>query len=185
MWVLPEKKICFLANPKTASLATAFALNSIGFKHFGDQHCIPSASGWEQRHDIDKTWIIFSTVRNHYDAMVSWYFHNTRAPEASKYFGHPFERFLYEWATNPEWFCDGQMYWKRVPLCNRILRYETLQADFSALLNSCNLPVVKIELHNVSKNRKGRDWQGFYTEKSIQFMEATFGGEMRKYGYGV
>lgn len=183
MWILPEKKICFLANAKTASLATSIALNSLGFKHFGDQHCIPEASGWARWREINDSWTVFCTVRNHYDVFVSWYFHQTRTPATSKYFGYPFERFLYEWAANPEWFCDGKMYWKRAPLCNRILRYETLQADFSALLNSCNLPVVKIESHNVSLNRKGRDWQRFYTDKSLQFMEDTFGGEMRKYDY--
>jgi hypothetical protein len=182
MWILPEKKICFLANAKTASLATAFALNSLGFKHFGDQHCIPAASGWPQWREIDNTWTIFSTVRNHYDVLVSWYFHNTRAPEASKYFGRPFERFLYEWVDS-EWFRDGQMYWKRASLCDRILRYETLQTDFSALLYSCNLPATKIELHNVSKNRKGRHWQEFYTDKSLQFVAGIFGEEMKLYGY--
>ncbi len=183
MWILPEKKICFLANPKTASLATAIALNSLGFIHFGDQHCVPEASGWKHWQEIDDSWVIFSTVRNHYDVLVSWYFYQTRTPAASKYFGWPFERFLYEWATNPEWFRDGRLYWKRTPLCDRILRYEILQTDFSALLNSCDIPAVKIELHNVSLNRKGRDWRMFYSEKSMQFMKDIFGDEMKQYGY--
>lgn len=183
MWVLPEKQMCFLANPKTASLATAFTLETLGFKHYGDQHCTPQGSGWSRREEIDDTWTIFCTVRHHYDVMVSWYFHNTRTP-ASKYFGYPFERFLYEWACNPEWFQNNRMYWKHYPLCNKVLRYEFLQADFHQLLIFSGLPLTTLQVHNVSKNRRGRQYQGFYSPKSSAFMEDKFGAEMCLLNYG-
>jgi hypothetical protein len=184
MWVLEEEKLCYLANPKTASLATAYTLETLGFKHYGDQHCTPDQSGWERRQEIDDTWIIFSTVRNHYDVMVSWYFHNTIRPGASKYFGWPFERFLYEWAHNPQWFRNNQMYGVRNPWCNRILRYETLQTDFNCLLKSLGFPPTLLQVHNVSRNRKKRPYHEFYTDKSVAFMEDRFGAEMRLLNYG-
>lgn len=184
MWILPEKQICFLANPKTASLATAYTLETLGFEHYGSQHCIPASSGWQHWQKIDNTWTIFCTVRNHFDVMVSWYFHNTRTPGTSKYFGHPFERFLYEWADNQKWFRDNKMYWERTPLCNNILRYEILQTDFNSLLISCGLPLTQLQQHNVSKNRKKRHYHNFYTKKSIKFMEDKFGVEMGLYNYG-
>ncbi len=183
MWILPEKKICFLANPKTASLATAQTLEMLGFKSFGDQHCIPAASGWRRWQEIDDTWIVFSTVRNHFDLMVSWFFHNTKTPAASKYFGWPFERFLYEWAHNPKWFRNNQVYWERTPLCNRILRYETLQTDFCDLLTGCGLQDLTLQVANVSKNRRARAHHGFYSKKSIEFMVSKFGAEMSLYNY--
>lgn len=183
MWVLPKEKMCFLANPKTASLATAFALETLGFKSFGDQHCIPAASGWGQWREIDNTWTVFSTVRHHLDLMVSWYFHNTKKPGVSKYFGWPFERFLYEWSSNPKWFRNHQVYWERAPLCTRILRFETLQADLCNLLTSCGLSCPPLQRHNVSKNRRGRACHEFYSEKSIEFMVSKFGAEMTLYDY--
>lgn len=184
MWVLPEKRMCFLANPKTASLATAFTLETLGFEHYGDQHAPPAGSGWEHRDEIDGTWTTFCTVRNHFDTMVSWYFHQTRTPGTSKYFGWPFEKFLYTWAQNPRWFRDGKMYWERWPLCNKVLRYETLQAGFDELLASHEFPQTMLQVHNVGKNREKRAHHAFYSEKSIEFMRDTFGAEMCLLNYG-
>ena len=183
MWVLPEKKVCFLANPKTASFSTAHTLESLGFLHYGDQHCTPDRSGWDHRQEIDSSWTIFCTVRNHFDTLVSWYFHQTLRPGKSKYFGWPFERFLYEWALNPRYFRDGQMYWERVPLCNRVLRFESLQIDFNELLDSCGLPATLLQIHNVSRNRKRRAYSEFYSEASVKFVEKTFGNELKLLGY--
>lgn len=183
MWVLPKKKLCFLANPKTASLATAYTLTSLGFEHYGSQHCTPEQSGWSRRGEIDNTWTVFCTIRNHFDVLVSWYFHNTKRPGTSKYFGWPFERFLYEWVDHPTWFRNGQMYWERNPLCNVILRYECLQDDFTHLLMQFDLPITKLQVHNVSKNRRRRSYQEFYTSSSIEFIEDKFGVEMRSLNY--
>lgn len=183
MWVLPEKKMCFLANPKTASLATAHTLESLGFVHYGDQHCIPACSGWNRRQEIDSSWTIFCTVRNHFDTMVSWYFHQTARPGKSKYFGQPFETFLYEWVHNSRYFRDGQMYWERYPLCNKVLRFESLQYDFDCVLTSHDLPATPLQVHNVSKNRKRRAFQELYSEASVKFMRETFGDEMELLDY--
>lgn len=175
--------MCFLANPKTASLSMAHTLATLGFWHHGDQHCTPDGSGWSRWKEIDDTWTTFCVVRNHFDVMVSWYFHNTRTP-ALKYFGRSFEQFLYEWALNPEWFRNNQMYWERNPWCNEILRYETLQIDFNNFLISCGLPPTLLQVHNVSKNRRGRQSHEFYSPKSIEFMKDQFGAEMALFNYG-
>ena len=184
MWVHPEKRMCFLANPKTASLATAFTLQTLGFEHFGDQHATPAGSGWKHRDEIDSTWITFCTVRNHFDVLVSWYFHQTQKPGTSKYFGWSFERFLYEWVLNPRWFQNDQIYWERYPLCNHVLHYETLQLDFDHVLELRDLPPTQLQVHNVSKNRKGRSHTVFYSGKSTAFVAEKFGVEMCSLGYG-
>jgi len=184
MWILPEKKMCFLANPKTASLATGYTLQALGFEQYGSQHATPDRSGWNRRDEIDDTWTVFCTVRNHYDVFVSWYFHNTRTPGTSKYFGWTFERFLYKWVDNLEWFRSGQMYWERNPWCNQVLRYETLQTDFNRLLRLHNLPALQLQIQNVSKNRRCRAYHEFYSAKSVQFIENKFGAEMGLLNYG-
>ncbi len=128
-------------------------------------------------------WTIYCVIRNHFDVMVSWWFHNTRNA-VSAHFGTSFEQFLYIWAHEGRWFKDGRMYWERNPYCNRILRYETLQRDFDTLLAAHNMPATKIQVHNVSVNRKGRDSTTFYSSKSTQFMYDFFGAEMEELGYG-
>lgn len=76
------------------------------------------------------------------------------------------------------------MYWERNPSCNRILRYESLQDDFNDLLVDHDLPKTKLQVHNVSQNRRGRAYHSFYTPKSIEFMNDQFGAEMRLLNYG-
>jgi len=144
---------------------------------------VPASSGWKHWRDIDDTWTTFCTVRNHLDVFVSWYYYTSKTPKETKYFSWPFEKFLYTFVDEPKWFRDGKMYWERTPLCNRILRYETLQRDLDDLLTVNFLPPTPLEVHNVSKARKGRDYHEFYTEKSIAFMEDRFGEEMELYGY--
>ncbi len=195
MWTNSDKRLCFLANPKTASSAMAHTLHTLGFQTIGGQHCTPPQSCW--RHwpvvktqlnnpakQIEKPWTIFCVVRNHFDVMVSWWYHNTQNAGA-KFFGHSFEQFLYAWVHEPKWFKDGQMYWERNPYCNLVLRHETLQADFDKLLTSHGLPATKLQVHNVSKRRKGKCYSAFYSEKSIKFMYDTFGAEMISLGYGA
>jgi hypothetical protein len=181
MWILPEKKMCFLANPKTASSSMGHTLHSLGFETIGDQHCIPETSGWRHWPVISKdSWTIFCTVRYHMQVMVSWYLHNTKTPSAP-YFGWPFEAFFYAWLDNPKWFRSGQMYWERSPLCNVILRHETLQADFDKLLAEHDLPATQMQVHNVSKRK--RDHSEYYSPKSLDYLTEHFKVEMTELGY--
>ena len=186
MWILPEKKMCFLANPKTASSAMGNTLHSLGFQTMGDQHCVPENSGWRHWPVISKDdWTVFCTVRSHMEVLVSWYLHNTAKPSAP-YFGFTFESFLYNWVANPKWFRTrepkrAQMYWERNPLCNVILRYETLQADFDKLLADHDLPATQMQRHNVSKRKK--DHSQYYTPKTLDFLQNHFKVEMAELRY--
>ena len=195
MLINTDKRICFLANPKTASAAMGHTLLSLDFQTMGGQHCTPPQSSWrhwpviqKQRENPEKPyenpWTIFAVIRNHFDVMVSWWFHNT-TNAVSAYFGTPFEQFLYKWVHEGRWFKDGKMYWERNPYCNMILRYETLQRDLDVLLVANDLPATKLQVHNVSMRRKGRDFRTFYSAKSIQFMYDVFGAEMEELGYGA
>lgn len=185
MWIMPEKKMCFLANPKTASSSMGFTLHSLGFQSIGDQHCIPETSSWRHWPTIDDSWTVFCTVRSHMEVLVSWYLHQTKTPSAP-YFGWQFESFFYNWVANPKWFYSpapkmGQMYWQRNPLCNVILRHETLQADFDKLLMENHLPATKMQVHNVSKRK--RDYSEYYSTKSLDYLTDYFKVEMTQLGY--
>jgi hypothetical protein len=182
MWVHPKKQMCFLANPKTASTATYLALEILDFEYYGNQHCTPDRSKWDYWREINNDWTIFCTIRNHYDVMVSWFFHNIRKP-GLHFYGQSFETFLYEYVKWQNWFRDGKMYWERNPWCNKILRYEALQKDFDQLLIAHNFPIIKLEIHNASKNRKGQNYRDFYSDATKEFMEEFFGDEMEELGY--
>lgn len=177
--------MCFLANPKTASSATGHTLHSLGFQSIGDQHCIPETSSWRHWPTIDDSWTVFCTVRSHMEVMVSWYLHQTKTPSAP-YFGFTFEAFLYNWMHNPKWFNirepkRAQMYHERTPLCNVILRYETLQHDFDKLLAEHDLPATVLQVHNVSKRKK--DHSEYYSTKSLDYLTDYFKVEMTQMGY--
>ena len=62
---------------------------------------------------------------------------------------------------------------------------QTLQSDFNTLLMAHNMPATKLQVHNVSTQRKGRDSSTFYNAKSTQFMYDVFGTEMEELGYGA
>ena len=186
MWILPEKKMCFLANPRTASSAMGNTLHSLGFVTIGDQHCTPETSGWRHWPVISKDdWTVFCTVRSHMEVMVSWYLHQTKTPSAP-YFGFTFESFLYTWIETPLWFRSrepkrAQMYWQRNPLCNVVLRHKYLQADFDKLLMEHDLPATQMQIHNVSKRKK--DHSEYYTPKTLDFLQNHFKVEMTELGY--
>jgi hypothetical protein len=114
--------------------------------------------------------------------MVSWYLHLSRKPNEA-FFGWPFEAALFCHLDNPLWFKKGRMYWERNPLCNVVLRYETLQADFDKLLADHDLPATELQVHNVSKQRRGRDSMSFYSDKAADFLAHYFKAEMTELGY--
>jgi hypothetical protein len=119
------------------------------------------------------------------EVLVSWYLHQTKHPSAP-YFGWPFEAFFYNWLDNPKWFRRpapkmGQMYWERNPLCNVILRYETLQADFDKLLMEHDLPATQMQIHNVSKRKRGHS--EYYSPKSLDYLTEHFKVEMTQLRY--
>lgn len=68
MYILREHSLAFLAHPRAASTAVATALTRIGGVRIGTHH-----GGFGEALLRPQDWRTVVVVRNHWDAVVSWY----------------------------------------------------------------------------------------------------------------
>jgi len=145
MYVHHEKKIGFIAHPRTASSATAHTLMKMGFEIVNSHHGM-----WDVLND---EWKFFCTVRNPFDVLVSWFYSQRREK--------PFDLWLPEFLSGCQFLQGPRMFFGR-PNCTHVLHFETLQDDFDGLCNDMGFQPTTIEHRNVSVNRKPQGFMTYY-----------------------
>jgi hypothetical protein len=163
--------MCFIAHPRTASVATGQALLDLGFEKMMGHHQFSVKV-------LNPRWTVFATVRNPFDLMVSWYYHK------KKYQAHTFQEWLPKFLAESNQYLDQGLFFG-LPHCTRVLRYEILQEDFNLVLVEAGFPPVEIPHKNVSIARPYKPLSEYYNHKLINLMKAHFGEEIRQNGYGV
>lgn len=171
MYVHEEKRIAFIAHPRTASTATGAALLGLGFTQWVNHHGINPK--WDPT-----DWTVFATVRNPFDLMVSWYYHK------KKYQAAPFQEWLPKFLAESNMYLDQGLFFG-VPHCTRVLSYERLQDDFNLVLVESGFPPIEIPYKNVSIARPDKPLSEYYDHKLINLMKAHFGEEIKSHGYEV
>jgi hypothetical protein len=170
VYVLNEPKLIFLAQPRTASQATAELLCQLGATPEGTHHEIDLNRIHYLR---QRGFIAFSTVRNHWDALVSWwYFYRARR------FAATFESWL-DWAivkNGHSYFRPGRIYWNQPEYADTVLRFETIDRDLELLLPGYVLP-----RKNVTAQR--HPYQIYYTPTTRDIVGGAYRDEIEKYGY--
>ena len=125
MYVHTEKKLIFLANPRTGSQAVAKALLDRGFGQQGTHHygCkLPAAD-----------WTTFTTVRNHFDASLSWFY--SQRPK------DPLTALNLELAlASNNWVTLKRMFMFRE--ADITMRYESLHNDLNLVMMHFDLPLL-------------------------------------------
>jgi hypothetical protein len=169
MYIHEEKKIAFIAHPRTASSATGHTLLKMGFTIEGTHHA------FDPNWDVD--WDIFCTVRNPFDVMVSWYYNCLKPREK------PFSSWLPEFLDGC-YHLQGRMFFGQLT-CNHILHYENLQEEFECLMDKFDIPCMEIPQRNVSKSRNGRPYIGHYTFETGKIMIDRFLEDFRANGYSM
>jgi hypothetical protein len=167
--------LLFLGHPRTASRAVRDALYSIDFEDLGSHH-----DGPEQGYDLSP-YTTFCVVRNHWDAMVSWWYNARMERKEVK----PSLKWLaIHISKNQYYFRPGRMFWflEQVPDII-VLRYESLAADLNALLTVHGLPKVEIPKVGVSYGRKGRHYREYFGGHEAQFIHWCFKPEILELGY--
>lgn len=177
MYVIPDKKFVFLAAPRTGSKAVAKALLELrGAELVGSHHTTPDE---HPEIKIDESWAVCSTIRNHWDAMISWWFKIERLANSMT----PLAKFLPRFCENNGNFIrNGQLWWKTLPHTNTLIRYEWLQADFDQALVKAGMAPTDIPSVTDS-HRKGSPYQIFYKQATRLWVANYFKDEIANCGY--
>lgn len=141
-------------------------------------------------------------VRNPFDSLVSLWVkkRHAYAMEAADpdFFGHKIPGFMEDMAfiqqhTFSEWVVEkyavalrpdarNSLHRKFVAGCDHILRFETLQEDFQALMKKLGLSAGDIPELNKTAS-KGKDWRAYYSPEARDIIQRRFAHELARYGY--
>jgi len=172
MYVQANGPLCFLAHPRTASRATSDALGQRGFIMVGSHHGGPPNADLGGRTP-------FCVIRNHYDAICSWFFNWNRSgePMTAKWI----RSFV---GGHHDYFKPKQMWWytylEPQPI---ILRYEYLQDELDALLTSYGLKPIRLPVVGRSRDRAGVHYREFHTADTVAAVRRLWGDEIDRFGY--
>ena len=169
MYMHHEKKIGFIAHPRTASSATAHTLMKMGFEIDNYGH-----HGMVYVPDVD--WKVFSTVRNPFDVLVSWYYSKERE--------HNFNDWLPIFLRDCHHFRGVRMFFGRF-ICTHVLHYETLQDDFDGLCNDFDFHPRTIEKRNVSPHRTHEGYMTHYNFSRARQVIQRFRDDFTENGYPI
>ena len=212
-----SSKISQIGTPKTASASTRFNLpltNHIPAYHLHPGRCYHGCMApkrgptWDldkivtmveqtKRRDPDQMW--FAVVRNPFDWLVSYYFHNETGAYG-KHFGwnnstkkhgiKSFEDFIQK-------YCDPKFDWhepvlhdspygmmfdrKGKCICDFAIRFEHLSEGYKVICDQMGAkPGVK-HLHNNRKRKK--DYRTYYTPEMRKLVEDKFANELKLFQY--
>lgn len=182
MYVIPPGRAVFLASPRTASNAVAEALvERLGAVMVGGHHDGPDDI---EGLVIPSGAVVFTVVRNHWDAVVSWYFKVAAARRPS------FARFLDTFCDRHKRYVqrgptgDFELFGKHVRNATRVLHFERLQDDLDDLTTSLDVAPIPLRLVNPTRDRAGRDYRGLYeSPDQVEQVRRMFATEIAKHGF--
>lgn len=187
MYIHENRKLVYLAHAKTASRAVREALGERGFvRSVYAPKSRPVRCGSDRgpnhhkglREHPGPEWLVFTTVRNHFDAWASWWAYTSRDQTGTEPLDVAFVERIME--KQKRHFPDPNKMWAcHTEFADRVLRYESQPADLSNLLGEqVVLPVV-----GVSECRRGRHYRELISPELRGYIEGRFGDEMAAYGY--
>jgi hypothetical protein len=178
VYVNHEHRIGFLAHPRTGSRATRSALIKFaGFTKGSRPHhdpALPEHEGYQK----------ITTVRNHWDAMASWWFDAVgQSPEAVA------KGMTADWFRS--WLKSYRNYhrpprlwwWLDVYPGIRIMRFETLLEDYHKLLGDLGFGLTAIAKEGYGVRRKGTPYQDVIGEEVAKLIHGTWYDEIEELGY--
>jgi len=123
----------------------------------------------------------FCTVRNHWDAIVSWWFFKGQNLVSELID----EQWLTKFTTdNPQYFKFPNMWWfiHEVPNVH-ILRYERYYEDIEELFTFLDLPMHKVPSVLDLKYKRDRNFRRYFTPDARDKVFDLFGKEITTLGY--
>ena len=169
MYVHKEKKVVFIAHPRTASSATGHTLLQMGFTIWGNHH----AFDWQLEFE---GWVVGCTVRNPFDTMVSWYYNKPREES--------FDLWLPRFLSECHYLIDNHLMFYGQPYATHVLHFENLQDDFTCFCGDANLPYMTIPHRNVSQRKKAH-FMTFYNFARTKLVIERFSDDFVNNGYHI
>jgi hypothetical protein len=169
----PDYKILFLEQPRTGNRAVGQWLLQCGGRKVGQgRHHILGVDFEKYRKESIR---VVSTVRNHWDYIISWY-HFSRWSEGWK---GTFEQFIEFLATRDDrFFKPGKFFWCYQPLSEIVMRYETLAEDFAHVLGRAD--PVDLPKVGLSVRKPYREYYDSYVANKVHDI---WGDEIEDWGY--
>lgn len=175
-------QVIYLSHPRTASRATEKAFESVGFEwvHNASRHQRLWDSDWwcylspEERAE----WTVTTTVRNPFDAVVSWYLNRP----------YRFNEFCPEWLNqlldHERRYLHDERLWKlHGHRADHVFHFEQIPECFD-VLSEWGIQVPEVERVGVTERREGRDYQEFYDDEMQRVVREQFAADFEEYGYG-
>ena len=177
MYIIPEKKFCYIASPRTGSKSVAKALteqrNAV---LVGSHHTTPEDN---PEAGVDDSWVVCAAVRNHWDALASWWFKIEGGPGKMT----PMIKFLPRFCRlNKRYAGDGQLWRDATQYANQLIRYEWLSADLDTALVTAGMCPVELP-HIRDSKRTMTAYQVFYKRDTASWVGKNFATEIKNYGY--
>jgi len=190
MYVSDEYRLVYLAQPRTASRAVAHLLKT----QFGAEEVSCQGSQFGAGHHsagVEYTvkyqrrgYTVFTVVRNHWDAVVSWWYNNQGgvargAPNAAAQ-KKSWDNWLDYWCRDEQtnrWTGPGQLFGYLPPMADRVIRYENLEAELSKLIGQ------PVEIPQMGRSPRVHYSHYFSAEEREQVGD-YYAAEIELYGYG-
>lgn len=185
MYIHASARAIYLAHPRTASNATVAALREVGFEKAGppsDHHGRLWDGSTPVTPETRSDWLVFTAVRNHYDAAVSWLMRNSVGREMLRTHSRT-EAFRTVLSNGNRWVRERSLWWLHSDDADRVMRYEQLEQDLAEVLAELGLPAPQLPRVNVTDERAARPHREFYDEAAREYVAGRFGREMEAFGY--
>ena len=179
----PDTGVAVLTPPRTASRSVALYLEQIGFEQVGDRH---------QWAGIEKAHRAYVVIRNHFDALVSWWSYLDEGDDFNQWWN---TRFL----TGSSGACalvdtDAGMWTPWIEHATHFsgpypemhtIRFETLAADLHQAFGKYNAGgrAILPRVLDVVNLRAGRHYSEVMSYETRHAIERIFGVEMKRLGY--
>ena len=177
------KTLGFIAHPRTGSQSTRLAFQKLGCESPGGHHGIDVEAC---QGILESGGIVYSTVRNPFDVIVSWYYYsheNVKRPANQPI--TPFTDWVHHLIEEGDrwvqvrWLENGLFFGAKH--CNWHIRYEQdIQLQTNVLLVYCGLPTITLPRRGATERGP---YQMMYNCDTKKLVQRTFEEDLREWGY--
>lgn len=129
----------------------------------------------------------YTIVRNPYDRMVSMFWSRMKKPEREAAVNAPIKDLraqFGEWMrTQPVSNNLNKLVIGPFLSFSHVLYFESLDADFAAMLSDLNAPLVSLQRFKADRRKRTENWRDYYDQATQRHVQRTSAFELAYFGY--